>query len=89
MQLAGGVVLVVVAAITYKVAIFSYSILRNSLSLRHLPGPRYGFFLGVISQFAKGRPITRCLVHGCALKFIVLLQLAYELSTTQANARLG
>ena len=82
MQLAGGVVLLVVAAITYKVATFSYSILRNSLSLRYLPGPQYGFFLGVIPQFAKGRPITRYLVHGCALKLTVLLQLAYELRTT-------
>ena len=59
MQLISGALALVAAYLAYKIARFAYDISRNAILLRHLPGPKYGVFLGVITHFASGKPITR------------------------------
>ena len=58
-QVLGTVVAVLAATVAYKFYDTIYSCWRNSRLLRSYPGPSYGFFLGVIPQFAGKTPITR------------------------------
>lgn len=50
---------IVFAATAYTASNFVYSCFRNSRLLRQYPGPKYGFFLGVIPDFAGKTPLTR------------------------------
>ena len=59
MQVLLALLAVVIGAISYKASNITYSCFRNSRLLRVYPGPKYGFFLGVIPHFAGSTPLTR------------------------------
>ncbi|DBA86903.1 hypothetical protein WJX79_003539 [Trebouxia sp. C0005] len=59
MQVLLALLAVAIGAISYKASNIVYSCFRNSRLLRDYPGPKYGFFLGVIPQFAGRTPLTR------------------------------
>jgi len=59
MQVLLALLAVAIGAISYKASNVIYSCFRNSRLLRDYPGPKYGFFLGVIPHFAGSTPLTR------------------------------
>jgi len=81
---------VALAAVFYKASNLVYSCYRNSKLLRDHPGPAYGFFLGVIPDFAGNTPITRCVTRDACLHFSCSVSLSkVRACHLQGHASLG